>query len=269
MSTKTFTLIEVLEVVANIALLITFLIPVLGKARDQSRRAVCSSNMHQQLVAMSAYSADFKGFLPWRGWFSSTVPEAYSEAYDWGSGVKKVPINLSMLMGKHAGKNWDILYCPSTIRRYKDTRSGYPTSKYMLDQNSGVERFTHGNYNYAAVMKGRFGGSPRMDQYVYPRDKEKLDGYWLKALDSIARKLSIEQAGGGDVDLKKMMPIGPQVLVMDFIKGGGVTWHQGGVNTAYSDGHSKFQFPKDGRIEPWGVGNDRAQELWYEFTMRP
>lgn len=59
-----FTLIELLVVVAIIALLVSLLLPSLARAREQAKRSVCSSNMHQLCAAISAYTADYKGHLP-------------------------------------------------------------------------------------------------------------------------------------------------------------------------------------------------------------
>ena len=53
-----FTLIETLVVVVIIALLLTILLPTLGKAREQTRRAVCQSNLHQIGVAVIEYAED-------------------------------------------------------------------------------------------------------------------------------------------------------------------------------------------------------------------
>jgi len=53
-----FTLIELLVVVAIIALLMAILLPALGQAREQARRAVCTSNLHQQYTAHVYYAQD-------------------------------------------------------------------------------------------------------------------------------------------------------------------------------------------------------------------
>ncbi len=61
---RAFTLIELLVVVAIIALLISILLPALGRAREQTRAVVCQSNLRQLATAFLSYAADSGGFLP-------------------------------------------------------------------------------------------------------------------------------------------------------------------------------------------------------------
>jgi prepilin-type N-terminal cleavage/methylation domain-containing protein/prepilin-type processing-associated H-X9-DG protein len=62
-----FTLIELLVVISIIALLISMLLPALGKAREQAKRVVCSGNLKQITLAMTMYAKE-RGKIPSWGW---------------------------------------------------------------------------------------------------------------------------------------------------------------------------------------------------------
>ena len=59
-----FTLLELLTVIATIAILASLLLPVLGKAKTKAQRTSCLSNLRQLSVAWMLYADDNHGFLP-------------------------------------------------------------------------------------------------------------------------------------------------------------------------------------------------------------
>ena len=59
-----FTLVELLAVLAVIAVLVGILMPVLGGVRSRQDRVVALSQMHQIAVALAAYPGDHNGTFP-------------------------------------------------------------------------------------------------------------------------------------------------------------------------------------------------------------
>jgi len=78
---QAFTLVELLVVIGIIAVLISILLPTLGKVRRQANTLQCSSNMRQLATAMIMYIGDSKGRLP-AAEFGANAP-AYPYGFSW------------------------------------------------------------------------------------------------------------------------------------------------------------------------------------------
>jgi len=61
---RRFTLVELLVVVAIIAILAALLLPALGKAREKAKTLTCLSQLRQQALAAFAYAGDANDLLP-------------------------------------------------------------------------------------------------------------------------------------------------------------------------------------------------------------
>src|SRR4051812_19965181 len=59
-----FTLVELLVVIGIIAILISVLLPTLGRARDAAKTAQCLSNLRQMGVAMQMYVSETRYVIP-------------------------------------------------------------------------------------------------------------------------------------------------------------------------------------------------------------
>jgi prepilin-type N-terminal cleavage/methylation domain-containing protein len=67
MARRAFTLVELLAVIAIIALLLGLLVPAIAGVRSRARATVSMSNLRQWGVGYASFSADRKGMIPWEG----------------------------------------------------------------------------------------------------------------------------------------------------------------------------------------------------------
>ena len=241
-----FTLIEVLVVVAIIMLLLAILLPTMTKARDMGKRSVCISNLHQQGLALSSYARDHRDMLPYRGFKSYTIAETMHEALG-KPGRGRVVCNLGVLYSdKYVGKDWDVLYCPSTFDKSRDLAPNYDSKAGGLSTVADANIiWTFGGYNYAVPLEGR-GNCPRLhSKQLYPRELAKQG--WKNCVSS-------------QTDGTRELLTGIQALVSDWGVGGMQFVHGTGLDVLYSDLHAKFVITEDPGATSGSLG---SYELWY------
>src|SRR5690348_13949507 len=88
-----FTLVEVLVVIAVVALLVTMLFPVFSRARENARRSACASNLKQIGLGLQMYCQDHDGRYP--------SPASSATTYGWAQTIQPYL------------KNAQIFQCPS------------------------------------------------------------------------------------------------------------------------------------------------------------
>lgn len=130
-----FTLVELLVVVAIIALLVSILLPALNLAREQARSAYGLSNLRQLGAASSSYAEDNGDYLPTYG-----IKKAGNTQMVWGYWrISKwldhyVRRARPQDMDKNSSSIWR---CPSDMLYYGVTHRGRGTS-YMINAGKTV-----------------------------------------------------------------------------------------------------------------------------------
>ncbi len=262
-SERAFTLIEVLVVVAIIALLVSILIPTLKKAKQQAHRAVCAAHMHQVAFAIFSYGNDNLGDGPRRGWFTYTVAESPHEALGWGGnyGVPHVRTNLGLLWPKWIGREQKTLYCP---RLWGDImvapNSGWPGVFKLVSPDC---YFVFGGYNYGVVLdkRGTTNGKPHPGlspnlKGTNPFPPERWNPAFVDWLEDVWQPKN--------PNVKFKMPT-TACLASDWWIGGMKPPHETGVNVSYTDGHVRYHFTKGLAVTS---GNINQYEQWWNFTLK-
>lgn len=177
-ASRSFTLIELLIVIAIIAILAAMLLPALNKARERAQTIQCGNNMRQVASAFQFYAADYEGFWP-RYQLNSTSPWLFKNTGNYNTVLIYLPENTvrcpaftALVKGKSNiyiqpfGMNWYIgqkhmksnrIKSPSHVMLYLDYRTwvispssaGSPDSN-LIGKTSEWKRHAQGvNITYA------------------------------------------------------------------------------------------------------------------------
>ena len=143
-SRRAFTLVELLVVIGIIALLISILMPALGRARDQANRVKCMNNMRTIMQAIVMYSSENKLSLPYSNWGGNPrgTPGWLYDNPNWGS--------WTMDAAQPREPAWSHLE-DGALFRYIKTRESYKCPLHTDRETVGMtERYTSYLMNGAA-----------------------------------------------------------------------------------------------------------------------
>jgi len=251
-----FTLIELLVVVAIIALLMSILLPSLKKAREQAKRTVCASNLHQIGVGLKMYASDHKHIFPRRGDFAYALKQVGPP-----DGVR-VPCNIGLLYGKkYCGTDLGFYYCPSNNKWGIDNPE-YGAPSFFIEGT--VPYVTWSGYIYAAPID-RWKSPKDAGKNSYPRE------LWHPYYEDWEHAQRLEQHIVGKQNVKAL--VADNIIGVHFDE----TPHQGyGFNVLFTDYHVNFvkdpkrEIYRDERGPTSGPGGkDDLYYYWEMFSNNP
>ncbi|UCD29322.1 MAG: type II secretion system protein, partial [Planctomycetota bacterium] len=150
---RAFTLIEVLVVVAIIALLVAVLIPSLAAARENARRILCLSNMSNMPKAVLIFATEHRGYSQligqkdeWEFIDSNYSKYEYQNGYFGRSG--------------HWLKPWPIAYAKELGERSLKRAEDYFEISHITDPNHYYNKFG------------------RHEVFICPSDKDLINNVW-------------------------------------------------------------------------------------------
>lgn len=216
---RAFTLIEVLVVIAIIAVLAAILLPVFAQAKESAKRAACLSNMRQVGIAFGLYGNDVDDRFPDRRDLKGSLPGGYRPWTGWPASDPRSGWAAVLLRPYGAGA--EMHSCPSALPRFAGEARVAQAAEHGL----------------ATMWMWRF---DRADEPV------PLDNLWGKSPEQAVQDLRAAgdpiigtPEGLADVELA-VDPYFPRTIpsVPDELKG--ATTHPGGRNRLFADGHARY-----------------------------
>ena len=217
---RAFTLIELLIVLAVIAILAAILLPVLASARERGRRTACASNMKQMSLALTAYTQDNDGLFP-----TLALPEGDLAEGDWAWRVN------------HYAASSDRFHCPD-VQLPPGVELISPPSPYYVQLARGYafNGVLYAKENAADVIP-TLGISAAKIQFSAGTVAISETAYQLIAGGNL-QEYTEPQSLSAPEGVTNLLP-----YCVSFVGSPGGERHNGGSNYAFVDGHVHWYTP--------------------------
>jgi prepilin-type N-terminal cleavage/methylation domain-containing protein/prepilin-type processing-associated H-X9-DG protein len=247
-SGRGFTLTEILVVLGLIAMLISLLLPVMGKTRAAARSAACLSNIRQMGMTWTMYLAEHKGRLPDYVWSTPLTPDVSWRGY-W----------LGILDNYHV--RGDSLLCPSADEPipYNQPNKGFGNVSYAWSGkfvapgttakfSSTIYRDSSYGYNRYLTAGGGFGHDGKATRITAARPLTEVPVF----MDAVFADFA-PPAGSASTPV----PMPPNLRFQKIAPGAPDHWrfliarHGPGINTFFADGSARWVPLEDTYMLTW------------------
>jgi prepilin-type processing-associated H-X9-DG protein len=131
-------LIELLVVIAIVGLLGAFLLPAMGRAREETRRAQCANNLRQIGIAIYLYLDDNNETFPDdRNSYGGKPAISPTYGANWNMPASQRPINRYLDIYPDNESNIEIFHCPSDTGGQRTGYGGYSFFDYAGNSYEG------------------------------------------------------------------------------------------------------------------------------------
>ena len=267
-SLRGFTAVELLVVVAIVAILIALLLPAVQQSREAARRSQCKNNMKQIGLSMHNYHDTFNTFPP--GWIAKNWKPDTGACFGWGTSIlpymdqaplfNRLDFNRPPEVGELTQEQLPVYRCPSDIfPGINAVRGKFATSNYAGNYGNKI---LPGSVDAAKDATGLF----YCNSNIRLRDVE--DG--LSSTVMVSERANSSAAAiwvgvrsnqnGGD----NVSPLSERARINSII-GAFSSNHVGGVQVLISDGSVRFVSEQ---IDPaaWeAIGTRAGNENGYSF----
>lgn len=234
-----FTLVELLTVIAVIAILSSLLLPALARAKARAQGILCLNNNRQLALACLMYASDHNDRLP----YNLGHPAASTNLSNWAAGVldwELTPDNTNTwllagsALGPYVGKTLNAYCCPadqilSTIQQ----QAGWPARvrSYSLNASIGdAGEFSTAGYNVnnpGYVQFFKLASIPRPADIFAFLDEHPdsiSDGYFLEKVSSYTYPPNGGWGTGAGSEWIRLP----------------ASYHNGAASFSFADGHSEI-----------------------------